>query len=137
LRFPFRALPEPGGAALRPRPAIDIVVEGLENARQVCLLDSGATAIRMGAFLADVLAVDLRDVPTQLLGVGGTIVEGRCARVSLEVSDGTDSHSWEAPVWFCDPWIPAFGLLGLTGFFDEFEVTIAAYDEWVELRPIA
>jgi hypothetical protein len=39
-------------------------------------------------------------------------------------------------VWFCDPWHPAFGLLGLTGFFDQFEVTVAAYEEWVELRPL-
>ena len=31
---------------------------------------------------------------------------------------------------------PSFGLLGLTGFFDHFEVTIASYEEWVELKPI-
>jgi hypothetical protein len=31
---------------------------------------------------------------------------------------------------------PAFGLLGLTGFFDHFEVTIASYEEWIELTPI-
>lgn len=122
---------------MRARPAIDVVVEGLDNARQLCLLDPGATAIRMGAFLAEVLAIDLADAPTQQLAVGGTIVEGRCARVALEIGDGTDSHAWEAPVWFCDPWIPAFGLLGLTGFFDEFEVTIAAYAEWVELGPVS
>jgi hypothetical protein len=28
------------------------------------------------------------------------------------------------------------GLLGLTGFFDDFEVAIAAYDQWVDLRPV-
>jgi hypothetical protein len=41
-----------------------------------------------------------------------------------------------APVGFCEPWTPAFGLLGLTGFFDHFEVTIASYEERIDLKPI-
>ena len=48
------------------------------------------------------------------------------AEVTLEVASGGASHRWAAPVWFCEPWHPAFGLLGLTGFFDHFEVTVAA-----------
>jgi hypothetical protein len=64
-------------------------------------------------------------------------VVGRMAEVGLEVSDGRSAHQWSAPVWFCEPWRPSFGLLGLTGFFDHFEVTLAAYEEWVELRPLA
>jgi hypothetical protein len=32
---------------------------------------------------------------------------------------------------------PGFGLLGLTGFFDQFDVTIAAYEERIELTPIS
>jgi hypothetical protein len=39
-------------------------------------------------------------------------------------------------VWFCEPWTAAFGLLGLTGFFDHFEVVIASYEERFELTPI-
>ena len=58
------------------------------------------------------------------------------AEVSLLVADGDDAHAWIAPVWFCEPWTPAFGLLGLTGFFDQFEVTIASYEERIELIPI-
>jgi hypothetical protein len=34
----------------------------------------------------------------------------------------------------CEPWTPAFGLLGLTGFF---EVTIASYEERIELSRIS
>jgi hypothetical protein len=26
-------------------------------------------------------------------------------------------------------------LLGLTGFFDQFLVTVCSYEEWIELRP--
>ena len=102
MRFGFRELPDPGPDGVRGRPIVDVVVEGLEIAPQACLLDSGATAVRFGAYLAE-----------------------------LE-----DSYAWTAPVWFCEPWLPAFGLLGLTGFFDHFEVTIASYEEWIELTPI-
>jgi hypothetical protein len=38
-------------------------------------------------------------------------------------------------VWFCEPWTPAFGLLGLTGFFDRFDLLISADDERFELLP--
>jgi hypothetical protein len=69
------------------------------------------------------------------LAVGGAVVDARMAEVDLLVRDDEDSYAWSAPVWFCEPWRPAFGLLGLTGFFDHFEVTIASYDEWIELTP--
>ena len=59
------------------------------------------------------------------------------AEVNLLVTDGEAGYAWTAPVWFCQPWHPAFGLLGLTGFFDHFEVTIAAYEQWIELTPIS
>ncbi|MGH2846181.1 MAG: hypothetical protein ACRDL0_09265 [Thermoleophilaceae bacterium] len=90
----------------------------------------------MGSHVAELIGVDLGDAPLQRVAVGGGVVEGRLAEVSLEVGHGSDSHRWEAPVWFCDPWRPAFGLLGLTGFFDQFVVTVCAYEEWIELRPV-
>ena len=121
---------------MRPRPIIDVVVEGLELAPQACLLDSGASAIRMGAHVAELIGLDLVEAPSATIAVGGAVVEGRLAEVTLAVSDGASNHEWTAPVWFCDPWRPAFGLLGLTGFFDHFEVTIASYEERIELRPI-
>jgi hypothetical protein len=136
VRFSFKDIPDPGGAAVRPRPIVDVVVEGLELAPQACLLDSGASAVRMGAHVAELIGLDLADAPSTTVAVGGALVEGRLAEVTLVVSDGAASHQWMAPVWFCNPWRPAFGLLGLTGFFDHFEVTIAAYEERIELMPI-
>lgn len=136
MKFPFRAIPEPAGDTVRPRPIIDVVVEGLELAPQACLLDSGASAVRMGAYVAELIGLDLSGAPRTTVAVGGALVVGHQAEVALEVSDELSSHRWTAPVWFCDPWRPAFGLLGLTGFWDRFEVTIAAYEEWVELTPI-
>lgn len=137
MKFRFREFPDPASDAVRPRPTIDVVVEGLDLAPQACLLDSGATAVRFGDYLADLCGVDLTKAPSRQLAVGGAVVTARMAEVSLLVTDGTDSHQWSAPVWFCDPWRPAFGLLGLTGFFDHFEVTIASYEERIELTPVA
>lgn len=128
--------PHPLAAAVRARPILDVVIEGLELAPQACVLDSGATAIRVGSYVAELIGLDLDDAPGARIAVGGAGVEGRMARVTLEVGDGEEDHGWEAPVWFCEPWRPAFGLLGLTGFFDQFMVTLAAYDEWFELTPV-
>ena len=138
MRFSFRDLPDPGrSGGSRARPVIDVVVEGLEIAPQTCLLDSGATAIRFGSHVAEVCGIDLSSAPTTRIAVGGQLVTCRMAEVGLSVRDADDSHEWSAPVWFCEPWTPAFGLLGLTGFFDHFEVTIASYEERIELRPIS
>lgn len=137
MRFSFRSIPEPGGVPARPRPILDVTVEGLQIAPQACLLDSGATAIRLGAYVAELAGIDLREAPETRLAVGGALVRARMAETGLRISDGTHGYEWDAPVWFCDPWIPAFGLLGLTGFFDHFEVTITAYQEYFELQPLA
>lgn len=136
MTFAFRTLPDLGHDTVRPRPIVDVVVEGLEIAPQACLLDSGATAIRLGAHVAELCGVDLSDASMKKIGVGGTLVTARTAEVGLCVADQDDSYEWSAPVWFCEPWTPAFGLLGLTGFFDQFEVTIASYQERIELVPI-
>lgn len=135
MRFAFREMPDPVAAAVRPRPIVDVVVEGLDVAPQACLIDSGATAVRFGLHVAELCGIDLSSADERQIAVGGALVRARSASVSLRVADAVDSHSWEAPVWFCDPWAPAFGLLGLTGFFDHFEVTIAAYEERLELQP--
>lgn len=129
-------MPDPAGGA-RPRPIVDVEVEGFDLAPQACLLDTGATAVRFGAHVADLCGIDLADSPRQGLAVGGALVDARMAEVGLRVADERDSYEWRAPVWFCDPWTPAFGLLGLTGFFDHFKVTIESYEELIELEPVS
>lgn len=136
MRFSFRELPDPSTGGVRARPIVDVVVEGLELAPQACLLDSGATAVRLGGYVAGLCGLDLTEARETRLAVGGAVVTAKLAEISLTVSDEGGHHTWDAPVWFCDPWTPAFGLLGLTGFFDHFRVTIAWYEEWIELDPI-
>lgn len=130
MRFPFLELPGEGRPVARP--VVPVQVEDLVEAPLYCLLDSGATANRMSAELAELAGVPL-DAPLAVaeIAVAGLRTAGRCVRVGLTVA----SHRFEAPVWFCDPWPFGFGLLGLEGFFRFFRVTFCAARDWVECVP--
>lgn len=131
MRHGFQALPKQVGRA---RPVVDLVVEGLEMAPQACLIDTGATEIRMGRHVAELAGLDLTDAVLGEVIVGGLLTTAAGIPVELELSQGRQSHAWNPMVYFCEPWPWAFGLLGLAGL-DPFLVTINAYDEWSELRP--
>lgn len=135
MRIPFRALPAATGGILTPRPVVDIALEGLEAAPIGCLLDSGALRTRMSAELAPLAGIELTGALTEPFYVGGTPTVGALARVNLSMTDGTDEFTWDAPVWFCDPWPHPFGLAGLEGFLQHFIVTIRTYDEYLDIEP--
>ncbi len=135
MRFPFRALPAAGGGELTPRPVVAIALEGLLAAPMECLLDTGALRTQMSAELAPLAGIELDDTPTEEFFVVGIKTAGALARVNLTVTDGTDEFSWDAPVWFCDPWTHPFGLAGLEGFLHRFVVTIRAYDGYLDIEP--
>lgn len=126
----FQALP---GFSGRARPVVDLVVEGLELAPQACLLDTGATDIRMGHHVAELAGIELTTVLSREIVVGGLRTTGKAARVQLALRQESSAHVWSPAVYFCDPWPWAFGLLGLAGL-DPFRVTVDGYEEWVELR---
>jgi hypothetical protein len=131
VRHAFQALP---GHAGRPRPVVDLVVEGLDLAPQACLLDTGVAEIRMGGHVAELAGIDVSEGISTEIAVGGLRMTGHSATVQLELRLGRLSHAWSPTVYFCDPWPWAFGLLGLSGL-DPFLVTINAYEEWSELTP--
>ena len=79
--------------------------------------------------------VELSGDLTEEFYVGGLKTTGTLARVNLTVTEGADEFSWDAPVWFCDPWLYPFGLAGLEGFLHHFLVTIHAYDGYLEIEP--
>jgi hypothetical protein len=135
MRFPFRALPAASGGVLTPRPVVDIALEGLTAAPIGCLLDTGALRTRMSAELAPLAGVQLDNELTEEFYVAGLKTAGALARVNLMVTDGTNDYSWDAPVWFCDPWPHPFGLAGLEGFLHHFLVTIRAYDGYLDSEP--
>jgi hypothetical protein len=133
VKHHFQALP---GLAGRSRPVVDLVVEGLELAPQACLLDTGATDVRMGMHVAELAGVELDDSLSREIVVAGLRTVGRAASIRLELRQGADSHAWNPTVYFCDPWPWAFGLLGLAGM-DPFMATIDSYEEWAQLRPLS
>ena len=135
MRFAFRELPAAGGGVLTPRPVVDIALEGLGAAPVGCLLDTGALRTRMSAELAPLAGIDLSGARTEGFFIGGLNTTGALARVSLTMTDGADEFSWDAPVWFCDPWPHPFGLAGLEGFLHHFTVTIRAYDGYLDIVP--
>jgi hypothetical protein len=135
MRFPFRALPAASGGETTPRPVVDIALEGLLAAPMECLLDTGALRTRMSAELAPLAGVELDGALTEELYIAGLKTVGTLARVNLTVTDGTGDFSWDAPVWFCDPWPHPFGLAGLEGFLHHFLVTICAYDGYLDIQP--
>ena len=133
MRHAFQGLP---GIAGRPRPIVDLVVGGLDLAPQACLLDSGASEIRMGGHVAEIAGIDLAGagaVESEIV-IGGLRSVGRGVRTQLEFRQGTGRHVWCPTVYFCEPWPWAFGLLGLAGL-DPFRVLLDTYEEWVELQP--
>lgn len=135
MRFLFRALPAAGGGALTPRPVVDIALDGLPEAPVECLLDTGALRTRLSAELAPLAGIELDGALSEEFYVGVVKTIGALARIGLTVTDGTDEFSWDAPVWFCDPWPHPFGLAGLEGFLHYFLVTISAYDGYLDIEP--
>jgi hypothetical protein len=108
-------------------------VEDLVEAPQLCLVDTGSTANRFGAWLADATGIDLTGAPTNEVVVGGLTTLARHARAHLTIA----GVRYDAPVTFCDPWPFAFNLLGQEGFLRFFRVTLCAAEDWLELEPEA
>lgn len=120
MRFQFKELPGTSNDYLRP--AVPVTVEGIARAPQLCLLDTGALHNRFATWVAEAAGIDLTGANEERLGLGGFATVARQASVQLTLGEVT----WEAPVWFCDPWPLAFHLLGQEGFFRWFDVRLRA-----------
>ena len=90
---------------------------------------------RMSAEIAPLAGIELPSDLIEEFYIGGVKTVGALVRVNLTVTDGTDEFSWDAPVWFCDPWPHPFGLAGLEGFLYHFLVKIHAYAGYLEIEP--
>ena len=89
----------------------------------------------MSAEFAALAGIELPSDLTEEFYIGGVKTEGVLARVTLTVADGSEQFSWDAPVWFCDPWPHPFGLAGLEGLLHHVLVKINAYDGYLEVEP--
>lgn len=130
MRFAFLELP--GTSPPLARPVLPVQVEDLVGAPLRCLLDSGATANRLPAWLAAAAGLDLDDASDEdRIVVAGLETRGRLVRADLTIA----AMRFQAPVWFCEPWPYGFGLLGQEGFFRFFRVTFCAAESWVDVEP--
>lgn len=129
MKFPFKELP--GTTTDYLRPTVPVTVEGIPRAPQLCLLDTGALHNRFGAWVAEAAGIDISESEEQRVAVGGFVSIARQAFVRLTLGDAT----WEAPVWFCDPWPLAFHLLGQEGFFRWFNVRLRAARYEIDITP--
>lgn len=128
----FRPVPGlPGSPA---RPLLDVYLDEAATIPQTCLLDSGAGGVRLSAELARALGVPLSGAPNAPDIVAGAVrsqVYDVRHRLTVEVLG--EQIAWTAKVSFCDPWPHPFGLLGLVGFFDVFDVLFQGRDRRFDL----
>ena len=130
MRFSFVELPDATRRLIRP--AIPVQIEDLDDAPQLCLLDSGATSNRFGSWVAEAAGLSLDDaLDEDEIVVGGARTIGRLLPVELTLGE----CRFQAPAWFCDPWNLSFGVLGQEGFFRFFRVTFCAAEGWLECEP--
>lgn len=120
MRFAFKELP--GETRDYLRPVVPVTVEGMIRAPQLCLMDTGALHNRFASWVAEAAGISLAGAEEERFAVGGFHAIGRRADVQLMLGDET----WEAPVWFCEPWPLGFHLLGQEGFFRWFDVRLRA-----------
>lgn len=129
MKFDFLQLP--GEGSTLERPVIPVQVEDLEEAPQLCLVDTAAATNRFDAWLAEATGIDLAGLPESSLHIGGVLTTARHGRADLTIA----GKRYDAPVSFCDPWPFAFNLLGQEGFLRFFRVTLCAADGWLEVEP--
>src|SRR5207302_1511358 len=104
LRFPYLQVPlqRPavtlGNSLFRHLPFLDVSVEGPLRSRWVrCRIDTGADDTIFPTWLAQQIGIDLSSAPTgDSRSASGAVVQYHCALVTLRISDGIESCSWQA-----------------------------------------
>lgn len=130
MRFEFLGLPGNGESTLV-RPVVPVQVEDLEEAPQLCLVDTGSIANHFGVWLAETTGIDLTGAPETTVHLGGVTTVARLGRADLTIA----GVRYDAPVSFCDPWPFAFNLLGQEGFLRYFRLTFCAAESWLDVAP--
>lgn len=125
----FRDVPVGAAGSIR-RPLLDVFLDAEHRIPQTCLVDTGAAGVRLSADLGRAAGVVLPDRPNrQDLVVGAVRSQVYAVETSLAVRLPEGPATWSAEVAFCDPWPHPFGLLGLRGFFDAFDVVVRGREE--------
>jgi len=133
VRHAFQDLPGDVGP---PRPVVDVTLRGLSSRGRSCLLDTGASDIRMSAEIAAAAGIELTDDLLKTIVVAGVTLTARGETVALSVQTVDGPYEWAPTVYFCERWPFSFGLLGLGGLHP-FVITVCPYEEWSEIAALA
>jgi hypothetical protein len=112
------------------RPVVPVRLERSRLSPVLALVDSGSEHCLAPSWLADEVGIDLsRSTDVLELGMGGRGVRAVFEPVELQLhrdEQSGDYITWRADVGFVEPWdAQFFFILGQTGFFDEFAVTMS------------
>jgi hypothetical protein len=123
-----------GGRGSRPRPLVPVGLVGpAATVLRDGLLDTGADDTVFPEWFAGRAGIDLTNAPVgQATGVSGAPVAVRYAPVTLRVSDGHETRTWQALVGFTAHRIRQ-PLLGFAGFLQYFDALFRGSREEVEL----
>ena len=129
MTIPFSPL---GEIDPTPRPRVRVQVGGAEHLPLACLIDTGSLRTRLPAWLAEAAGIDLRHGISESIAVAGSgRITARAAHVELTVCE--IGLTIPCPVWFCEPWDHAFGLLGQEDFLRSFRLTLVSAESWFDL----
>lgn len=115
------------------RPVVPFRVHGpLGNAGLMGLLDTGADATLLPAFLVDQLGIVVdRTRKARFRGVGNQVVAVSYGEVEIEIIGKRRSHRWTTLVGFLEGRSTA--ILGHTGFLERFKATFDSLSNEVRL----
>ncbi len=110
---------------------LGVEVRSEQSVRLPCLIDTGSLRTRMPAWVAEELDIKLDDVPSENIGLGGSVTSAHAVDVAITTVAGT----FPTTVWFCRGWHSDFGLLGQEGFLERYRLTLDVNEGWFALQP--
>ena len=122
------------------RPAIPVLFLNGERKYEIpALIDSGADMSAIDSRWASWLNLDMSGKKTKSYGVGGS-VDTVVSNVLIEVSKGHERYTMNIPIRVLlmgdsDPYAPT--LIGRTGFFEQFRITIDESSQKIVLKNIS
>jgi len=135
MKFQYAPFFTYGGTVTR-RPIVEIVFTNPTTGKSVeisCLVDSGADNILLHASLASHIGLDLttgKEHPFQ--GISHTPVIGYDHALTMKLKN--DVYEFSTPCAFV-PDLKVAGLVGQTGFFENYKITFERYKKRFEITP--
>ena len=131
LKFRYHVIPKITNGLKKPSIPVEFKMKSGGYIETICLVDSGSDVIVLPKSLGELFGVKIKSKSISN-GLGGKVEVGR-GTISFRIKKEYGYHNITAPVEIVDDdEIPP--LLGRSGFFDKFLVTIDERDQWIILK---